>query len=315
MTQFVEGFPPQGYGHGWHARVHSDVSLHRHHRLEKTKAGPPASPIDLGSIRTLKELVRDMTAPTIRADSPEGDDRVVNGLTVVLESTDQMSLLRRIESRFPAREEAGCKVGIGVATGADAAFIGKFEDLDVEPERKLPLVLTDDIQSGELIWRGLGVVNPFSAEDGLVDLADFPRFARYVKARKDVIAARHCARKTPNAWYRTLDRIHPELTTRPKLLIPDIKGSAHIAPTTPGRFIRITISTTFFRMLDLRHCRRPFSAVTKLFITTYSTQMRGGYLRFQYFRASACQWGCPTLRRNCIRHARWRFATSPSNST
>ena len=61
-----------------------------------------------------------------------------------------------------------------------------------------------------------------------VDLADFRRFARYVKARQDVIAARHCARKTTNAWYRTLDRIHPELTTRPKLLIPDIKGSAHI---------------------------------------------------------------------------------------
>ena len=43
-----------------------------------------------------------------------------------------------------------------------------------------------------------------------------------------MIAARHCARKTPSAWYRTFDRIHPELTFRPKLLIPDIKGSAHI---------------------------------------------------------------------------------------
>ncbi len=37
---------------------------------------------------------------------------------------------------FPTLEEAGCKVGIGVATGADQAFIGLFDALDVEDDRK-----------------------------------------------------------------------------------------------------------------------------------------------------------------------------------
>ena len=66
----------------------------------------------------------------------------------------------------------GCKVGIGVATGADKAFIGDFDTLDVEPDRKLPLVTTKDIMSGEVQWRGQGVINPFAEGGGLVDLRE-----------------------------------------------------------------------------------------------------------------------------------------------
>ena len=53
----------------------------------------------------------------------------------------------------------GCRVGIGVATGADKHFIGPFESLAVEPDRKLPLVTTKDIRSGEVKWGGLAVIN------------------------------------------------------------------------------------------------------------------------------------------------------------
>ena len=35
-------------------------------------------------------------------------------------------------------------------------------------------------------------------------------------------------RKIPANWYRTIDRIYPALASKPKLLIPDIKGQAHI---------------------------------------------------------------------------------------
>lgn len=57
----------------------------------------------------------------------------------VLHASAHIDLVRRIEADFPLLESSGCKVGIGVATGADAAFIGAFEALDVEPDRKLPL--------------------------------------------------------------------------------------------------------------------------------------------------------------------------------
>ena len=69
---------------------------------------------------------------------PDEDVRELRGVTVgaepwILESSDQLALVRRLEADFPSIEEAGCKVGIGVATGADKAFIGRFDSLDVEP--------------------------------------------------------------------------------------------------------------------------------------------------------------------------------------
>ncbi len=208
---------------------------------------------------------------------------VVNGSEPwLLDSSDQMSLIRRIESQFPALEQADCRVGIGVATGADKAFIGEFESLDVEPDRKLPMAATRDIQSGEVIWRGQGVINPFAEDGSLVDLQNYPRLARYLEERKTVIAKRHCAQKAPANWYRTIDRIWPELTSKPKLLIPDIKGEAHIV-FEPGKLyphhnLYYVVSDTW----DLRALQAVLlSSIAKLFVATYSTKMRGGYLRFQ----------------------------------
>ena len=103
-----------------------------------------------------------------RAKIGEGEARnrsggVANGSEPwMLEAPDQLGLVRRLETAFPTLEEAGCKVGIGVATGADDVFIGLFDELDVEPDRKLPLAMTRDIQTGAVKWRGYGVINPFS---------------------------------------------------------------------------------------------------------------------------------------------------------
>ncbi len=200
----------------------------------------------------------------------------------LLESSDQMDLIRRLEKQYPTLELAGCKVGIGVATGADKAFIGDFASLDVEPDRKLPLATTRDIQSGEVDWRGQGVINPFAENGNLVNLNDYPKLARYLEERKDVIARRHCAQKAPANWYRTIDRIWPSLAKKPKLLIPDIKGEAHIV-YEPGRLyphhnLYYVISETW----DLRALQAVLlSSIAKLFVATYATRMRGGYLRFQ----------------------------------
>ena len=174
-------------------------------------------------------------AQALRATSaPEGSGIVeIAGVAKgrdpwILQSFDQLAIARRLEADFPTLEEAGCKVGIGVATGADTVFIGPFDRLDVEPDRKLPLVKTRDIQGGNVEWRGLGVINPFRNEGSLVALADYPRLARYFERHADVMRQRHCAKRNPRSWYRTIDRINPALTSQPKLLIPDIKGDAHI---------------------------------------------------------------------------------------
>lgn len=191
-------------------------------------------------------------------------------------------LIRRLEQQYPTLEQAGCKVGIGVATGADKAFIGDFNALDVEPDRKLPLVTTRDILSGEVQWRGQGVINPFTETGDLVDLRDYPRLRRYLEARKKVIASRHCAKKNPSSWYRTIDRIIPALTSIPKLLIPDIKGEAHIVFEQGELYPHHNLYYITSKVWDLRALQAVLlSSVARLFVATYSTQMRGGYLRFQ----------------------------------
>jgi hypothetical protein len=146
----------------------------------------------------------------------------------MLSAPDQLSLVRRLEAEYPPLEETGCKVGIGVATGADQVFIAPFDELDVEPDRKLPIVMTRDILSGSVAWRGFGVINPFGPDGKLVALKDYPKLARYLDLHGAAIKARHVSKKNPHGWYRTIDRIYPELVSVPKLLIPDIKGAAHI---------------------------------------------------------------------------------------
>lgn len=238
--------------------------------------------IDRATLTTLAGL---LSAPTLPKDAGPVRElaRVTNGAEPwLLESSDHMALIRRLEGAFPLLEEAGCKVGIGVATGADKAFIGDFESLDVEPDRKLPLVTTKDIMTGEVQWRGQGVINPFAESGGLVDLGEYPRLRRYLEARRDVIAGRHCAKKAPANWYRTIDRITPALAARPKLLIPDIKGESHIVfeggELYPSHNLYYVTSDDW----DLRALQAVLlSAVSRLFVATYSTKMRGGFLRFQ----------------------------------
>ncbi|AJF08001.1 modification methylase PaeR7I [Geoalkalibacter subterraneus] len=265
---------------------HSEVSAYPAITvIEKTKAGATR----IAHRPKIEKKALSAVAAEIRSEALSKDSSVREMVGVVsgsepwlLESSDQMSLIRRIESQFPALEQAGCKIGIGVATGADKAFIGNFESLDVESDRKIPLVATRDIQSGEVVWQGQGVINPFADDGGLVDLRDYPKLASYLEERKSVIAKRHCAQKAPSNWYRTIDRIWPGLTSKPKLLIPDIKGEAHIV-FEPGKLyphhnLYYVVSDTW----DLRALQAVLlSSIAKLFVATYSTKMRGGYLRFQ----------------------------------
>lgn len=238
--------------------------------------------IDRATLTTLAGLLR---APTLPTDGGPVREiaRVANGTEPwLLESADQLALIRRLESAFPLLEEVGCKVGIGVATGADKAFIGDFETLDVETDRKLPLVTTTDIITGEVQWRGQGIINPFINSGGLVNLDEYPRLRRYLEARRETIAKRHCAQKAPANWYRTIDRITPALATRPKLLIPDIKGEAHVVFEGGELYPHHNLYYVTSDEWDLRAMQAVLlSSVTRLFVATYSTKMRGGFLRFQ----------------------------------
>lgn len=200
----------------------------------------------------------------------------------LLDSQVRLAVVRDLERRLPLLEDAGCKVGIGVATGCDRAYIGCFDRLDVEPSRKLPLVMASDIRSGRIEWVGNGIINPFERDGELATLEDNPKFSRFIRARADLLKARNVAKRSGDGWYRTIDRIWHDLTTTPKLLIPDIKGEANVV-FDKGEFYPhhnlywVTSSTWDLQALQcvLR------SAVAKAFVATYCVKMAGGFLRFQ----------------------------------
>jgi hypothetical protein len=279
---------------------HSEVTAYPAITIIKRKKSGPTRiahrpPIDRDALSKL--------AQTMRADTISEKESGVTEMTGVtkgcepwiLQSFDQLAVVRRLEAEFPVLEEAGCKVGIGVATGADKVFIGHCKSMDIEPDRILPLVTTKDIESGTVTWQGLGVINPFQDDGSLVDLVGYPRLARYFERHADVIHKRNCAKRNPKDWYRTIDRIDPDLTHRPKLLIPDIKGEAHIVYEDGHLYPHHNLYFITSEEWNLRALQAVLrSGIAKLFVSIYSTQMRGGYLRFQ----------AQYLRR--IRLPRWR---------
>jgi hypothetical protein len=313
------------YGGPLRALVASEFHLRAYVDMVDTRAFHA----DVIAYPAITVIARDAPGPTLVAEKPQIDSKSLSSLAKafcggagnggalvrelrgvtsgsepwVLRASGHTDLIRRIEAEFPTLEGAGCKVGIGVATGADKAYIGPFDELDVEQDRKLPLVMTRDIQTGHVAWRGYGVVNPFTDEGPLVDLAEFPRLKRYLEARKNEIAVRHVAQKAPANWYRTIDRITPSLAFRKKLLIPDIKGEAQVVfeegRLYPHHNLYYVVSDTW----DLRALQAVLlSRLTRLFIATYSTRMRGGFLRFQ----------AQYLRR--IRLPHWDFVPAPLRS-
>ncbi|MFA6286721.1 MAG: Eco57I restriction-modification methylase domain-containing protein [Opitutaceae bacterium] len=213
-------------------------------------------------------------AVSVRHDVTKGDQ------SWAFDEDGCMDAIRQLENTLPALEAAGARVGIGVATGADAVFIGR--DLDVEDSRKLPLATTRDIRSGRVEWRGDWVLNPFESDGRLVELAAYPRFAAYLEKHRSRIQQRNVAARNPSGWFRTIDRIHESLTWRPKLLIPDIKGSAHVVYEEGMLYPHHNLYHITSETWELRALQTVLSSRLALaFIVAYSPRMRGGNLRFQ----------------------------------
>ena len=200
----------------------------------------------------------------------------------IFESEGLMDVIRKIERRFPLLEEVGCRVGIGVATGNDSVFIGTEAELSVEAERRMPLVSTHDIRSGKVVWSGQWVINPFESDGTLADPKSYPKFRTYLEKHRAAILNRNVARKNPRAWYRTIDRIHEPLLHTPKLLIPDIKGQAHVVYEEGKLYPHHNLYFVVSDVWDLHALQAILSSpVARGFVAAYSPRMRGGFLRFQ----------------------------------
>ena len=200
----------------------------------------------------------------------------------LLGSADELALIHKIEAKYPLLENAGCKVFIGAATGANKIYIiDEKQKQDFEPCRTLPTVTAYELKKGKIDWQGKYLINTYD-KNGVIQLEEFPKLKSYLFKHKEALQTRHVAKNDNNRWFKTIDRVYEERAKSEKLLIPDIssdpvviydKGDFH-----PNNSIYYVCSTEWnlhaLRVILL-------SNITKLFITTYSTKIAKGYLRFQ----------------------------------
>jgi hypothetical protein len=197
---------------------------------------------------------------------------------------ERIRLLEELAERFPTLEETGgdTKIAIGLATGADAAYIVDADsDTDIEPDRLLPLVMSDDIRSGRLSRPAKALINPWDPQGNLVELTQYPRMEKALRAHPAVLG-RYVARKNPKAWHRTIDKVNPGIAQRPKLLLQDMK--AQITPVLePGGYYPhhnlYYVTSTGWDLEVLGGLL--LSSIAQAFIESYGVRMRGGTLRFQ----------------------------------
>jgi methylase of polypeptide subunit release factors len=202
-----------------------------------------------------------------------------------VESPQHLNLLRRLESDGIALGNAasGCRVGIGVATGADNVFIVDQETSSVESDLLMPLVTTRDVASGEVDWHGQCVINPFVGDTTeLIDLTAFPKARSHFLRHRDQLVGRNVAKRNQERWWRTIDRVYPSLQLLPKLLIPDIKAD-NLIVLEPGKlYPHHNLYYVASEQWDLRALRTILrSSIGKFFVWMYGVKMRGDFLRFQ----------------------------------
>ncbi len=125
-------------------------------------------------------------------------------------------------------EELGFKIGIGVATGADSIFISSELPSLVESELLLPALNAKDLRGDTMSWHKEYLLNPYTPSGELISLSRYPQAARYLESHKERLAGRHVARKNTSKWYKTIDRINPQLRTEAKILLPDMSGNRYI---------------------------------------------------------------------------------------
>ncbi|MDT0632261.1 TaqI-like C-terminal specificity domain-containing protein [Rubrivirga sp. S365] len=243
---------------------------------------PSVGPADLA--RLAKIVTRGGEAPTGEGDDVRMVTSVGSGSAPwVLEASDALDLLRRLEHEHPTIQDAQCRVGIGVATGADRVFIRPAPDLPIEPDRVLPLAVAKDVrEDGTLQWSGRALANPFDDEGALVDIGAYPLLRAYLESHGEVVRNRHVARKAPQRWYRTIDKVRPGLRETPKLLIPDIKGGAVVAYDPGELYPHHNLYFVTSDEWDVRALQAVLrSRVAEFQVAAYAVRMRGGYLRFQ----------------------------------
>lgn len=197
-------------------------------------------------------------------------------------SPARLALIEYLNDRFGPLHDpgTGTKVSIGVATGADKAYITK-DPAVAEPDRVLPLAMRRDLTSGTFEWQGNYLINPWADDGSLVSLADYPRMAAHLSGHPGV-RDRFVAKRDPASWHRTIDKVQASLTARPKLLLQDMKTTIHPVLEPGGHYPHHNLYYVISDAWDMEVLGGILlSRIAQAFIEAYCVRMRGGTLRFQ----------------------------------
>lgn len=194
----------------------------------------------------------------------------------------RLALIEKLKDDFgPLHDkETGTRVSIGVASGADKVYVTKDPEA-TEPDRMLPLAMRRDLMSGTFTWQGNYLVNPWAEDGSLVPIEDYPRMAAYLEG-SPALKERFVARKSPKAWYRTIDKVQAGLVDQPKLLIQDMKTTIHPVLEPGGHYPHHNLYYVVSDQWDMEVLGGLLlSRIAQAFIEAYCVRMRGGTLRFQ----------------------------------
>lgn len=191
---------------------------------------------------------------------------------------------KRSKVKLDLIETQGFKIGIGVATGADSVFIGTDLPNYIEEDLLLPILTSKDLVGGRIVWLGNYLINPFLKDSkDLVNLDDFPLLKKYLTKHKARLQGRHVSKKQPQKWFKTIDRIYPELVQHPKLLLPDFATRQVIHLDEGGYYPHHNLYYITGRSKqDLKALGTILmSDFVKDQLSTIGNKMNGGYVRWQ----------------------------------
>lgn len=191
-----------------------------------------------------------------------------------------------LAERHPLLEDSAeqTRVGIGVATGADDIFVRPSKEASVEDYCQLPLIMAKDVTAESLNWSGHYLINPYksSPDGGFHSMSATPGLAAYFEQHRERLEKRHTARKSPEMWFRTIDRVSYGLTGTPKLLLPDIQNGGVVGWDAGNYYPHHNlywITSLGWNLHALQAILRSTFVYNQ--VRAVSVQMRGGAVRYQ----------------------------------
>ncbi len=224
-----------------------------------------------GSLKYMEvRQVSKLTAPEYQSlPSPKGDDWT----RVFTQEHQDLSLI----------EEQNFKIGIGVATGADAVFISSALKGRVEDSLLLPAVNARDLCGNRMNWGEKYLLNPYDSAGKLILLDHYPLAKAYLEAHKAHLASRHMAKKYPARWYGTIDAVTPMLKREPKILLPDISANSYVF-VDEGNYYPLH-NIYYIKGNGIRQLRLLAAILMSDFVreqlNSLTNRMNGGYARWQ----------------------------------